>query len=129
MRGKPVLGIVQAVRNPAKLAMTASVLALLVAGCSSNQAAPKPSVTSADVSACHDFGNEIIIHGATTTSADRLRVLDEVALAQNESLRREANAMRAAIAAKNGNADLSAAQSIARTCYSLGLLSKTGQPT
>jgi urocanate hydratase len=115
--------------NTTKLAMTASIVALLVAGCSSNQAAPKPSVTSADVTACHDFGNEVIVHGATTTQAERLRLMDEVALAQNANLRRQANAMKAAIAAQNGSAELSAADSIARTCYALGLVSKSGQPT
>jgi hypothetical protein len=109
--------------------MTASLVALLVAGCSSNQAAPKPSVTSAEVTACHDFGNEVIIHGATTTPAERLQLMNEVAVAQNDNLRKQANAMKAAIEAKNGGAELSAAQNIAHICYALGLLSKTGQPT
>ena len=44
-------------------------------------------------------------------------------------LRREATALKAAIAAQDGNAERSSAQSMARTCYELGLITKSGQPT
>jgi hypothetical protein len=108
--------------------MAASTVALLVAGCSSNQAAPKPTVTSADITACHDFGN-LIAHGSTTPLADRLRLVDEMTNAQNENLRRQANDLKAAIQANNGTADHAASLNIAHACYALGLLSKTGQPT
>jgi hypothetical protein len=118
---------VHAVRAPAKLAVSAFIVALLAGGCSSSQA--KPSVTSADVTACHDFGNEVIIHGATTTSAERVQVMDEMGLTNKPTLRSEANAMKAAIAAENPSRQLSAAKKIAKVCYALGLVGKTGQPT
>jgi hypothetical protein len=129
MQRAHLLGIVQAVKIPAKLAVSAAIAALFVGGCTSNQAAPRPSVTSADITACHDFGNQVIIHGSTTTPAERVQLMDEVEMAQDANLRREASAMKAAILAQNANAELSAAQSIARTCYALGLVSRTGQPT
>ncbi len=118
-----------AVWSPAKLAVGAFVGALLVGGCSSNQAAPKPAATSSEVTACHDFGNQWIVHGSTTTSAQRAQLMDEMASAGNANLRKQANAAKAAIASKDAAAELTAADSISRICYSLGLLSKTGKPT
>ncbi len=115
-------------KNAAKLAVGATVVVSLTAGCSSNQAVPKASVSSTDVSACHNFGNEVIVHGPTTTPKERVQLMDQMELAQNAGLRKEAKAMKAAIEAGNGTAQLSAAQNIARICYDLGLVSRTGQP-
>lgn len=119
----------RSVKNAAKLAVGATLVALLAAGCSSNQAGPKASATSSDVSACHKFGNEVIMHGPTTTPQERIQLLDQMELAHNANLRNEARAMKAAIEAQKGGAQLSAAQNIARICYDLGLVSRTGQPT
>jgi hypothetical protein len=113
-----------------KLVLGISAVGLLAAGCSSNQAAPpKASVTSAVTTACHDFGNQIIVHGSTTGPAQRIQLATEIANAQNKQLTKQANAMKAAIAAQDGSATQKASQNIARICYNLGLLNKNGQPT
>ncbi|HEY7916089.1 MAG TPA: hypothetical protein VIC86_03835 [Acidimicrobiales bacterium] len=118
-----------AVKNWAKLVVAASTVAVLAGGCSSTQAESKPAVTASDVTACHTFGNQLIIHGSTTTKDQIIVVAHEVGLASHPNLRREADALLAAATSGTAADEQSAAENIAKTCYSLGLVSRTGQPT
>ncbi len=116
-------------RKLTKLAALGSLIALLAGGCADNQAAPKPSVTTADITACHDVSDKIILHGSTTSSAELKSLMGEVGLSSNHALRNEAHAMEAAIAAQNANLERSIARRLAATCYELGLTNRSGQPT
>jgi hypothetical protein len=119
--------MVSAVKNWTRIVVAASIVAVLAGGCSSKQAESKPAVTASDVTACHDFGNQLIIHGSTTSKDQIIVVAREMGLASNPNLRREGEALLAA--AMSGTDEQSAADNIAKTCYSLGLVSRTGQPT
>lgn len=112
-----------------KVAVGGLTLVLLAGGCSSNQAASKASVTGADVAACHAFGDQWIVRGSTTTPAERIQLLGEVERADNADLRREGAALKAAVVGQQRDAERTIAQTLSRTCYGLGLISQSGQPT
>ena len=121
--------MVSAVKNWTRIVVAVSTVAVLAGGCSSKQAQSKPAVTVADVTACHDFGNQLIIHGSTTAKDQIIAVAHQVGLATHPNLRREAAALLAAATSENSADEKVAAENIAKTCYSLGLVSRTGQPT
>jgi len=121
--------MVSAVKNWTKIVVAASTVAVLAGGCSSKQAESKPVVASSDVTACHDFGDQLIIHSSTSSKDQIVAVAHELGLASHPNLRREGAALLAAATAGNTAGVESTAQSIAKTCYGLGLVSRTGQPT
>jgi len=121
--------MVSAVKNWTKIIVAASTVALLAGGCSSKQAESKPAVSASDTTACHDFGNQLIIHSSTSSKDQLTAVAQEMGLASNPELRREGAALMAAVTSGKASSVESATQSLAKTCYSLGLVSRTGQPT
>jgi len=119
--------MVSAVKNWTKIVVAASTVAVLAGGCSSKQAVPV--VPASDVTACHDFGNQLIIHSSTSSKDQLTAVAHEMGLASNPDLRREGATLLAAVMSGNSASVQSATESLAKTCYGLGLVSRTGQPT
>jgi len=121
--------MVSAVKNWAKIVVAASTVAVLAGGCSSTQAESKPAVTASDVAACHNFGNQMIIHGSTTSKNEVIVVARQLGHSSYPNLRSQADALQAAVTSGSATAVQSAAEDIAKTCYGLGLITRTGQPT